>query len=204
MLTLGLLRVAVADGGLRAIAGLAVAVLAIALFVRPGAIGGPLGGVVVPWPLLSCVLPLALVSAWRTPTSALERSSARGPLVPAFIRLAAAGAIVVLVTLVVAAAAPVDGAPVSGHGLTAWRNAALVSGLALAGGALLSPTYAWVGATTYVLACVAAGVPDGREPYAWTLVLQPPEDSAALVTAVLALALGLACGFWSLRRPAIR
>ena len=195
------LRVAVADTGLRTLAGLVVAVLVLALLIRPEAIGGPLGGLVVPWPLLSCVVPIALASTWHSPMVALERTSACGPLIPALMRLAVAAALITLATLVVSLAAPADGSPVAGNGTAAWRNAALVTGLALIGASRLPTSYGWVPATTYVLACVAAGVPDGGEPYTWTLVLRPPQDQAALIIALVVFALGLTAALSSLRRP---
>ncbi|MGH2841908.1 MAG: hypothetical protein ACRDKY_13890, partial [Solirubrobacteraceae bacterium] len=200
-LSIAAARVTIADPGMRTLAGLVVAVLALALLVRPDAIGGPLGGLVVPWPLLSCVAPLALPGVWRAPLAALERTSVRGPVTPALIRLGLAGALIGLATLVVAIAAPADGSPVAGDGLAAWRNAAFVSGLGLAGAALLPATYAWVAGTAYVLLCVAAGVPEGGEPYTWTLVLRPPDDQAALAVALMALGLGVGAALWSLRRP---
>lgn len=201
MLTATPWRVAVADSGVRTLAGLVVVVLVLALLVRPGTVGGPLGGLVVPWPLLSCVVPLALAGVWRAPMAALERTSAYGPLVPALVRLAVAGALIALATVVVSLAAPAEGSPVAGDGAAAWRNAALVSGLALMGAAWLPVTYAWMPATAYVLACVAAGVPEGGEPYAWTLVLRPPEDATALTIALVVLVLGVAAALWTLRRP---
>lgn len=195
------LRVALADSGLRTMLGLLAAVLGLALVVGPGAIGGPLGGLVPPWPLLSCVVPLALVSSLYAPMRALERTSARGPHVPGLMRLGTAGAVIAVATLVVALAAPSDGAPVAGDGVVAWRNAALVSGLALLGGAWLSAAHAWIPSTAYVLACVAAGVPDGGEPYGWTVLLQPAEDAAPVAIAAVVFVTGLAAAAWSLRRP---
>jgi hypothetical protein len=204
VLTSAGLRIALADTSLRALAGIVLAVLALALLVRPETIGGPLAGEIVPWPLLSCVAPLALATLWHSPLAALERSSVRGPFSPALGRLAIAGALIALATLVVSLAAPTDGSPVAGDGAVAWRNAGLVAGLALAGAAWLAASSAWIPATAYVLACVAAGVPSGGEPYAWTLLFRPDDDAAALAIAIATFAVGLAGALWSLRRPRLR
>ncbi len=192
------LRVALADASLRALAGIVLGVLALALLVRPETIGGPLGGPIVPWPLLSCVAPLALANLWHSPLAALERYSVRGPFSPALGRLAIAGSLIALATLVVSLAAPADGAPVAGDGVVARRDAALIVGLALAGAAWLSAASAWVPATAYV--GPAAGVPDGG-PYAWTLLFRAADDGTAFAIAAATFAVGLGAALFSLRRP---
>src|SRR4051794_7319199 len=129
-------RVATTDAGLRVLACLAAAEALLALLVNPGGnLPAPLGGAAVTWPLLSCLAPLGLVGVWTHPMAILERTSVRGPWSPALLRLAAATPLVLTATLAVALAAPPDSSPVAGDGFAPWRNAALVSGLPLAGAA---------------------------------------------------------------------
>lgn len=195
-------RVAAADAGLRALAGLAAAEALLALLVNPGGnLPAPLGGAAVTWPLLSCLAPLGLVGVWRHPMATLERTSVRGPWPPTLLRLAAAAPLVLAATLAVAIAAPADSAPVAGDGFAPWRNAALVSGLALAGAAWLPGLIAWLPSAGYVLACAAVGVPQYGEPYGWTLVYRSPRDEAALWIGIAVLAAGLVAALMSLRRP---
>ena len=198
------LRVAVADAGGRGLGALAAAEILLAVLVRPGGnLPAPLGGAAVTWPLLSCLAPLGLVATWPGPLAALERVSVRGPWPPALTRLALAALVVLAATAAVAATAPADSQPVAGDGLAPWRNAALVSGLALAGAALLPGLVAWLPSAGYVLACAAVGVPQFSEPHGWTIVLRRPDDAAALWIGVAALAVGLALALGSLLRPRI-
>ncbi len=124
-----------------------------------------------------------------------------GPWPPALLRLAAAAPLVLAATLAVALAAPPDSSPVAGDGFAPWRNVALVSGLALAGAALLPGLIAWLPSAGYVLACAAVGVPQYGEPYGWTLVLRSPRDEAALWIGLAVLAAGLVAALMTLRRP---
>jgi hypothetical protein len=195
-------RVAAVDAGLRALAGLAAVEILLALLVNPGGnLPAPLGGAAVTWPLLSCLAPLGLVGVWTHPMATLERTSARGPWSPALLRLAAAAPLVLAATAAVAVAAPPDASPVAGDGFAPWRNAALVSGLALAGAASLPGLIAWLPSAGYVLACAAVGVPHYGEPYRWTLVFRSPRDEAALWIGMAVFAVGLAAALISLRRP---
>ena len=195
-------RVALGDTGLRALAGLAFAEALIALLVNPGGnLPAPLGGAVVTWPLLSCLAPLGLVAVWVHPLATLERVSARGPWAPTLLRLAAAAALILVATLAVAYAAPADSQPVAGDGYAPWRNAALVSGLALVGAAWLPGLIAWLPSAGYVLACAAVGVPQYGTPYDWTLVFRSPRDEAALWIGCAILALGVTAALVTLRRP---
>jgi hypothetical protein len=193
-------RVALADVGGRALAAAAAVEIGLALLVRPGEIGSPLGGILVPWPLVSCLAPLALLGLWHAPMTPIERTSARGAAPPLAIRLAAAAALVGAATLVVAVASPSDASPVAGDGMAAWRNAALIGGVTLASAAWLPPALAWVPGTGYVLACAAVGVPAGGEPYDWMVILQPPDDGTAAVIGFAVLACGLLVALAGVRR----
>ena len=193
-------RVALADVGGRALAATAAVEVGLALLVRPGEIGSPLGGILVPWPLVSCLAPLALLGLWDAPMTPIERTSARGGATPLAIRLAAAAALVGAATLVVAVASPSDASPVAGDGMAAWRNAALIGGVTLASSAWLPPALAWAPGTGYVLACAAVGVPAGGEPYGWMVILQPPDDGTAAAIGLGVLACGLLVALAGARR----
>lgn len=191
---LSVARVALADVGGRALLVAAAVEVLLALLARPGEIGSPLGGILVPWPLVSCLAPLTLLSLWHAPMTPTERASARGAATPLAIRLAAAAAVVGAATFVVAVASPADASPVAGDGMAAWRNAALISGVTLASAAWLPPALAWAPGTGYVLACAAVGVPAGGEPAAWMVILQPPDDGTAATIGFAVLACGLLVG----------
>jgi hypothetical protein len=194
------IRVAAADVGVPVLGALAAVEILVTLAADPGELGSPLGGLLVPWSLLSCLAPLALATIWWGPMSDVERTSARGAIVPTLIRLGVAGAIVGLATLVVSVAAPPDASPVAGDGLAAWRNAAFVTGVTVASAAWLPPTVAWFPATAYVVACAAVGVPTSGEPYAWMVIAQPPDDVVAAALGAIVLVAGVGAAMLTLRR----
>ena len=194
-----LIRVAVADAGVPVVGALAAVEVVLTLAVHPGELGSPLGGLLVPWSLLSCLAPLALATIWWGTMAPVERTSARGALPPTLIRVATAGAVIALATLVVSLGAPPDASPVAGDGLAAWRNAAFVSGVAIAAAAWLPATVAWFPATAYVLACAAAGVPTSGEPPPWMIIAQPPGDGPAALIGAAALVAGTSAALATLR-----
>lgn len=196
-----LARVAVAGTGAGVLAALAGFEVIVALVARPAVIAGPLGGLLVPWPLLSCLAPTVLGAAWPGPTELRERTSARPPLHAVVLRLAPLLALVAAATLAVALLAPADVEPVSGNGAVAWRNAILMAGVALGAAVLLPRSVAWLAPVALILTCAAAGVPEGGEPYGWSLLTHPADDEVAFAAATLVFVAAVVLLLRRLRTP---
>lgn len=166
-------------------------VTVLAATLRFPTIGTPFGNEIVPWPLLPCVPPVLLAGGAAGSSPILERASSRGPLAPTSMRL-----VVLVGACFVAAAMVTASAPdtaIGAGGVAAFRNAALISGLALAGALVLPETLAWAPASGYLLVSAVVGVPPGGPAPWWSLLVQPAEQTAAAAIGfgVLAVAVAL-------------
>lgn len=155
------------------------------------------------WPLLPTVVAVTMPSFLAAADGALERTAA----VPAWLlRLVGLG---VVVAVMAAATAP---AALRFDGCVVARNAAMMTGLAAAGVAVLPAGASWMPvACTPIVMWLLGTDPTTRRLHAWAVLLAPRDSSPALLVAVLVLGVGtlaytgkpwLTSGWWpTARRP---
>lgn len=177
------------DRTIRGVALASVVVTGLALLVsRLPTVGTPFGNEIVPWPLLPCIAPLFITTGLRGAVPTTERVSSRGALVPTALRL-----VVVVGAIAFAAAAVSERAPVgtvSAHGVVAWRNAALLTGVALLA-AVRPGMLSWLPATVIVVVTATVGAPPGSAPPSWSLLLRSAGDTLPTVVGCVVLVAGL-------------
>lgn len=195
-------RTLLADRTVVAVTAAAVVVVAAASVGSFGPVGTPFGTQLLPWPLLPCIAPLLLSGGVTGAVPRVERASRRGAAQPTILRSVACAVAIAVAAAVVASNAPPG--DITASGSAAWRNAALVSGLALLGAAVLPSSAAWVPSSAYVLVCAVVGVQPGESPPAWSLLAQPSGTGTVPALAILVLGASVSAAVLARGRPRSR